>query len=74
MLSWLKSVMSRADPYPAAPPGRVLYAVGDIHGRSDCLARAQALIDRDVCGSAATSRRPRFIWATMSIAVPTRRA
>jgi serine/threonine protein phosphatase 1 len=34
----------------------VLYAVGDIHGRSDCLKRAHDLIDRDVAEWSARDR------------------
>ena len=34
-------------PYPPAPEGETLYVVGDVHGRADCLVRAQARIDRD---------------------------
>jgi serine/threonine protein phosphatase 1 len=33
--------------YPPAPEGVVLYAIGDIHGRSDLLARLHAAIDAD---------------------------
>jgi serine/threonine protein phosphatase 1 len=33
--------------YPAAPDGCLLYVVGDIHGRSDCLRRAHELIEQD---------------------------
>jgi serine/threonine protein phosphatase 1 len=34
--------------YPPAPDGTVLYAIGDIHGRVDCLRQAHGLIDRDI--------------------------
>jgi serine/threonine protein phosphatase 1 len=34
----------------------LLYAIGDIHGRSDCLARAHDLIDRDVAERNAQGR------------------
>jgi serine/threonine protein phosphatase 1 len=40
--------------YPPAAPGQTLYVIGDIHGRADCLASAQALIDRD-CEAAVTA-------------------
>jgi serine/threonine protein phosphatase 1 len=40
--------------YPPAPAGEAIYAIGDIHGRSDCLRRAHALIDEDRSGGAAT--------------------
>ena len=36
--------------YPPAPAGEILYAIGDVHGRAYCLARAQTLIDRDAAG------------------------
>jgi Calcineurin-like phosphoesterase len=42
-----KKRVSRPD-YPAAPEGRTLYAIGDVHGRADCLRRAFAAIDKDV--------------------------
>src|SRR5260370_11788977 len=48
MLSWLKALGQRRDAYPPAPEGATVYAIGDIHGRSDCLAKAHALIDRDI--------------------------
>ena len=38
--------------YPPTPTGGVIYAIGDIHGRSDCLRRAHALIDEDRNGAA----------------------
>jgi len=34
-------------PYPPAEPGLVIYVVGDIHGRDDCLVEAHARIERD---------------------------
>jgi serine/threonine protein phosphatase 1 len=37
--------------YPPAPDGETLYVIGDVHGRADCLVRAQARIDCD-CGGA----------------------
>jgi serine/threonine protein phosphatase 1 len=37
----------RAFRYPPAPGGMLVYAIGDIHGRSDLLREAQRLIDRD---------------------------
>ena len=33
--------------YPRLNDGHTLYAIGDIHGRADCLERAHRLIDRD---------------------------
>ncbi len=33
--------------YPPAPEGETLYVIGDVHGRADCLVRAQARIDLD---------------------------
>lgn len=35
------------DPYPRLSDDHVLYAIGDIHGRADCLERAHRLIDGD---------------------------
>lgn len=43
----LKKLMHRPVVYPPAPAGRILYAVGDIHGRADLLRRAFDRIDRD---------------------------
>ena len=40
--------LSRTASYPPAPAGCVFYAVGDVHGRLDCLLDAQARIDRDL--------------------------
>jgi serine/threonine protein phosphatase 1 len=40
--------------YPPAPEGETLYVIGDVHGRADCLVRAQARIDRG--GAQAASR------------------
>lgn len=48
MLAWLNIFRRRQVAYPPGPEGTLLYAIGDIHGRSDCLARAHDLIDRDV--------------------------
>jgi serine/threonine protein phosphatase 1 len=48
MFSWFKTLAHREQTYPAAPEGVALYVVGDIHGRSDCLAAVHALIDRDI--------------------------
>jgi serine/threonine protein phosphatase 1 len=48
MFSWLKALFPSQEHYPPAPDGKTIYAIGDIHGRSDCLARAHALIDRDI--------------------------
>jgi serine/threonine protein phosphatase 1 len=47
MFNWLKSRALRQPVYPPAPNGVVIYAIGDIHGRSDCLAMAHQLIDKD---------------------------
>lgn len=43
----------RRRPQYALPPGTRVYAVGDIHGRADLLARLHALIRRDAAASAA---------------------
>ena len=40
-----------AHAYPPAPEGETLYVIGDVHGRADCLVRAQAQIDRDCDGA-----------------------
>ena len=48
MFEWFKTFVVRPPSYPPAPEGTVLYALGDIHGRSDCLAHAHTVIDRDV--------------------------
>jgi serine/threonine protein phosphatase 1 len=48
MFAWLNFGRRREARYPPAPAGTLLYAIGDIHGRSDCLAGAHDLIDRDV--------------------------
>lgn len=48
MFAWLKTLGRRDVSYPPGPDGALLYAIGDIHGRSDCLRRAHRLIDRDV--------------------------
>lgn len=47
MLAWLNLFRRREVPYPPAPAGTLLYAIGDIHGRSDCLDEAHDRIDRD---------------------------
>jgi serine/threonine protein phosphatase 1 len=44
----LLNLVSRAKPpAPSIPPGRRIYAVGDIHGRLDLLDRLLAMIDSD---------------------------
>ena len=54
MIAWLKSLIDRKPVrYPSSPDGMALYAIGDIHGRSDCLRRMHDLIDRDVATRAA---------------------
>jgi serine/threonine protein phosphatase 1 len=47
MFSPLKKPVRTLAVYPPAPEGVTLYAIGDIHGRLDCLSRAHALIDED---------------------------
>ncbi len=46
--AWLKTLGRREIGYPPGPEGMILYAIGDIHGRSDRLGRAHEIIDRDV--------------------------
>lgn len=48
MFAWLSSLRRREARYPPSPEGQRLYAIGDIHGRADCLDRAHDLIDRDI--------------------------
>jgi serine/threonine protein phosphatase 1 len=48
MFGWLKRWTDREVRYPPGGEGEVIYAIGDIHGRLDCLRRAHDLIDRDV--------------------------
>jgi serine/threonine protein phosphatase 1 len=56
MFAWLKSLAHREARYPPSANAAVLYAIGDIHGRADCLKRAQDLIDRDVAERGADER------------------
>ncbi|MFZ1962473.1 MAG: metallophosphoesterase [Roseiarcus sp.] len=56
MFAWLRPLLHREVRYPPGPEGKLLYAIGDIHGRSDCLKRAHALIDRDVAERRAADR------------------
>lgn len=53
--AWLKG-RRREIRHPPAPHGVLLYAIGDIHGRADCLRRAHELIDRDAAERAAGLR------------------
>ena len=41
--------------YPPSPPGRVLYAIGDIHGRLDLLTKVHRSIDEDRMRTGAAS-------------------
>lgn len=59
--AWLKAITRRETRYPPAPPGLTLYAVGDIHGRSDCLARAHELIDGDAAARDDCERREIYV-------------
>ena len=47
MLSRLRRLFTSEITYPPAPEGFVIYAVGDVHGHADLLARVQAAIDAD---------------------------
>jgi serine/threonine protein phosphatase 1 len=42
-----KLLRPRVAPAPRLPPGERVYAIGDVHGRSDCLDRLIAMIDKD---------------------------
>jgi serine/threonine protein phosphatase 1 len=53
MFAWLNSLRRRDARYPPAPAGTLLYAIGDIHGRADCLDDAHRRIDRDVAARGA---------------------
>ena len=48
--SLLNFVSRQKAPAPEIPPGRRIYAVGDIHGRLDLLDRLLAMIDADDAG------------------------
>ena len=48
MFGWLKTLARLETRYPSAVAGEIIYAIGDIHGRSDCLRQAHVLIDRDL--------------------------
>jgi serine/threonine protein phosphatase 1 len=56
MFAWLKALAHREERYPLSPDSRVIYAIGDVHGRADCLGRAQDRIDRDVAKRGAEER------------------
>ncbi len=45
-----------ARPVPVIPTGKLIYAVGDIHGRADLLGQLLAMIDADVERQGGTSR------------------
>ena len=47
MMSWLRKRKAEPLRYPPGPEGLVIYAIGDIHGRLDCLQRVQRSIDLD---------------------------
>ena len=53
MPAWLNFFRRREARYPPAPAGTILYAIGDIHGRADCLDDAHDRIDRDVAARGA---------------------
>ncbi len=48
MFSRFRAFRTERASYPPAEPGLVIYAVGDIHGRLDCLQRTFDAIDGDV--------------------------
>ena len=43
--------------HPSLPPGQLIYAIGDIHGRSDLLAKLLEDIESDAARSASEQRR-----------------
>jgi serine/threonine protein phosphatase 1 len=47
--------------HPSLPPGELVYAVGDLHGRSDLLAALLQQIEADAAASAATRRSLVFV-------------
>jgi len=47
MFAWLNRNVDSRPAYPKGPEGLTIYAIGDIHGRADCLARTFDSIDRD---------------------------
>ena len=56
MQSWLARRAPDPPCYPPLPAGRVIYAVGDLHGRADLLDRVHAAIDRRQAGRDETVR------------------
>lgn len=58
MFNWLKTKLNSAEtrPLPALPAGERIYAIGDIHGRSDLLDRLLTLIEADLVGYEGQSR------------------
>jgi serine/threonine protein phosphatase 1 len=50
MFAWLKPKSGRRAAFPPMPAGRTVYVIGDVHGRSDLLARCHRAIDRDMNG------------------------
>ena len=61
MFSWFRALRTERASYPPAEAGVVLYAVGDIHGRSDCLRRTFDAIDGDAA-SLPQDRAPTEIY------------
>lgn len=55
MFPWLKHATTAPPNYPPAPPGLTVFAVGDIHGRSDLLDRLHSQIDEIAAADQADS-------------------
>ena len=51
MFGWFKAGAAPLSEYPTLPAGERIYAVGDIHGRSDLLDRLHRAIDADKAGT-----------------------
>ena len=61
MFGWLKTLARLETRYPSAVAGEIIYAIGDIHGRSDCLRQAHALIDEDLSRRSAAAASEIYI-------------
>lgn len=52
MFASLRKLLHSRAAYPPAPEGRVIYAIGDVHGQFDLLCAVQAAIDADAANLA----------------------